>query len=327
MQTRRTVLASLACALCLKTSGGAAAETYPSRNITIINPFPAGAPLDSMGRIVSERMRRALGQSIIIENVTGAGGTLALGRAARSPADGYTISIGNFSSHVVAAAIYPLQYDVLKDFEPIALLASNPQMIVSRISLPANGLHDLIAWLKANPNRATAGTAGPGSVSHVAGVLFQKATDTRFEFAPYRGVNLAQQDLIGGQIDLLFDQVPSALPNVRAGKIKAYAVTSDKRLASAPEIETVEEAGLPELKMSVWSALWAPRGTPKDVIAKLNAAAVDSIADPEVRDRLGGLGMEIPPPSQQTPEALGAFHRSQIEQWWPLIRTANIRAE
>jgi tripartite-type tricarboxylate transporter receptor subunit TctC len=293
----------------------------------MINPFPAGAPLDTIARVVGERMRVSLGQPVIIENVPGAAGTLGVGRAARAAADGYTVSVGNFSSHVLASATYAVQYDVLKDLEPVALLASNPQLIISSTSVPANDLKGLIAWLKAAPDKASAGTAGVGSISHVAGVFFQNETGTRFQFVPYRGVNLAQQDLIGGQIDLLFDQVPSALPNVRAGKIRAYAVTAKTRLDSAPEIPTVDEAGLPGLYMSVWSALWVPKGTPKEVIAKLNASAVESLADPLVRKRLGEIGVDIPPRDQQTPEALGALHRAEVEKWWPLIKAANIKAE
>ena len=263
----------------------------------------------------------------MVDNRAGAGGTIAVARVTRAVPDGYTISIGNFSSHVLAGAIYQVQYDALKDLQPIALLASNPQLIISKNALPANDLPGLIAWLKANPDKASAGTAGPGSVSHVSGVFFQRETGTRFQFVPYRGVNLAQQDLIGGQLDLLFDQAPSALPSVRAGKIKAYAVTAKTRLSSAPNIPTVAEAGVPQLGMSIWSALWAPKGTPQDVIAKLNAAAADAMADPVVRDRLGDLGLDIPPREQQTPEALGALHKAEIEKWWPIIRSANIKLE
>jgi tripartite-type tricarboxylate transporter receptor subunit TctC len=293
----------------------------------MISPFPAGAPLDTVARVVGERMRLSLGQPLVVENVTGAAGTIGVGRVARAAADGYTVGIGNFSSHVVAGAIYGLQYDVLADFEPVALLASNPQLVISRNAVPAVDLKGLIAWLKANPDKASAGTAGPGSVSHVTGVFFQKETGTRFQFVPYRGVNLAQQDLIGGQIDLMFDQAPSALPNVRAGKVRAYAVTASARLDSARDIPTVAEAGLPGLSMSIWSALWVPKGTPKEVIARLNAAAVDSMADPAVRGRLKDLGLDIPPRDQQTPETLGALHKAEIEKWWPIIRAANIKVE
>jgi tripartite-type tricarboxylate transporter receptor subunit TctC len=264
---------------------------------------------------------------VIVENVPGAAGTLGVGRAARAAADGYTVSVGNFSSHVLASATYAVQYDVLKDLEPVALLASNPQLIISRTGVPASDLKGLIAWLKAAPDKASAGTAGVGSISHVAGVFFQKETGTRFQFVPYRGVNLAQQDLIGGQIDLMFDQAPSALPNVRAGKIRAYAVTAKTRMDSAPEIPTVDEAGLPGLYMSVWSALWVPKGTPKELITKLNAAAVEAMADPLVRKRLADIGVDIPPRDQQTPAALGALHKAEVEKWWPLIKAANIKAE
>src|SRR6266700_695629 len=294
---RRTcglVSASLLFAIWQAAIGTATAQPYPSRPITMLAPFPAGAPVDAVGRIVAERMRLSLAQPIIIENISGGGGSMGVGRAARAPADGYTISLGNFSSHVLAAAIQTVQYDVLNDFEPVALLASNPHLIVSRNTIPAIDLKGLIAWLKAYGEKASAGTAGAGSVSHIAGVLFQKETDTYFQFVPYRGVNLAQQDLIGGQIDLLFDQAVNALANVRAGKIRGYAVTAKTRLDAAPDIPTVDEAGLPGLYMSVWNALWVPKRTPKDIIAKLNAAAVEALADPAVGRRLGERGLDIP---------------------------------
>ena len=327
MQTRRMLLAPLAFAACLGGIQSATAQIYPSRPITMVAPFPAGAPVDSVGRIMAEHMRVSLGQAVIIENVTGAAGSLGVGRAARAVADGYTISVGNFSSHVVAAAIYALPHDVLKDFEPVALLASSPQLIISKNALPASDLKGLIAWLKANPNKASAGTGGVGSISHVGGVFFQQATSTHFQFVPYRGVNLATQDLIGGQIDLLFDQAVNAVTNVRAGNVRAYAVTAKTRLRAAPDIPTVDEAGLPGFYMSVWNAFWVPKGTPKEIIAKLNAAAVTSMADPVVRSRLSALGLDIPTRDQQTPEALGAFHKAEIEKWWPVIKAANIKGE
>ncbi len=327
MQTRRMLLAPLAFAACLGGIQSATAQIYPSRPITMVAPFPAGAPVDSVGRIMAEHMRVSLGQAVIIENVTGAAGSLGVGRAARAVADGYTISVGNFSSHVVAAAIYALPHDVLKDFEPVALLASSPQLIISKNALPASDLKGLIAWLKANPNKASAGTGGVGSISHVGGVFFQQATSTHFQFVPYRGVNLATQDLIGGQIDLLFDQAVNAVTNVRAGNVRAYAVTAKTRLGAAPDIPTVDEAGLPGFYMSVWNAFWVPKGTPKEIIAKLNAAAVTSMADPVVRSRLSALGLDIPTRDQQTPEALGAFHKAEIEKWWPVIKAANIKGE
>jgi tripartite-type tricarboxylate transporter receptor subunit TctC len=305
----------------------AGAQPYPSRPITMVVPFAAGAPVDTVGRLIAERMRVSLGQPIILENVSGAAGSLGVARAVRAAPDGYTISLGNISSHVLNGAIYPLQFDALKDFDPVALLPSNPQLIISKNALPASDLKGLIAWLKANPDKASAGTGGTGGVAHVGGVSFQKETGTRFQFVPYRGTNLAQQDLIGGQIDLLFDQAVSALTNVKAGKIRAYAVTAKTRLRSAPDIPTVDEAGLPGFYMSVWNALWVPKGTPKEIITKLNLAAIDAMADPVVRKRLDDMGLDIPALDQQTPEALGAFHKAEVEKWWPIIKAANIKAE
>ena len=302
------------------------AQAYPTRPITIVVPFPPSAPLDTLARIIGERMRGALAQPVLIENVTGAGGTLGVGRVARAASNGYTIGIGNFSTHVVNGATYTLQYDLLKDFEPIGLLASNPQVIISKNAVPAKNLNELIAWLKANPDKASQGTGGVG-VSHVTGIFFQKEIGTRFQFVPYRGLPLAMQDLIAGQIDLMFDQSSNALPYVRAGKIRAYAVMARTRLASAPEIPTVAKAGAPGLHMSVWSGLWAPKGTPKDMIARLNAAVVDALADPTARSQLADLGQEIFPRDQQTPEALRDFHKAEIEKWWPIIQAANIRGE
>jgi tripartite-type tricarboxylate transporter receptor subunit TctC len=325
MQQNRLILLAALGLACATTEAGA--QSYPSRPITMVVPFAAGAPVDMVGRLIAEGMRVPLGQPIILENVSGAAGSLGVGRAARAAADGYTISLGNISSHVLNGAIYALPFDGLRDFEPVVLLASNPQLIISKNALPASDLKGLIAWLKANPDKASAGTGGTGGVAHVGGVFFQKETGTRFQFVPYRGTNLAQRDLIGGQIDLLFDQAVSALTNVRAGKIRAYAVTAKTRLASAPDIPTVDEAGLPGFYMSVWNALWVPKGTPKEIIARLNAAAMDAMADPIIRQRLSDLGLDIPSLDQQTPEALGAFHKAEVEKWWPIIKAANIKAE
>jgi tripartite-type tricarboxylate transporter receptor subunit TctC len=305
----------------------AGAQPYPSHPITMVVPFAAGAPVDTVGRVIADRMTTSLGQPIILENISGAAGSLGVARAVRAAPDGYTISLGNVSSHVLNGAIYRLEFDALRDFEPVALLASNPQLIISKVALPANDLRGLIAWLKANPDKASAGTAGAGGVSHLSGVFFEKRTGTRFQFVPYRGTNLAQQDLIGGQIDLLFDQAVSALANVKAGKIRAYAVTAKTRLGSAPDIPTVDEAGLPGFYVSVWNAIWVPKGTPKDIIARLNSAAREAMADAAVRKRLDDMGLEIPALHQQTPEALGAFHRAEVEKWWPIIKASNIKVE
>ena len=259
--------------------------------------------------------------------MTGASGTIGVARARAAP-DGYTVSIGNWPSHVVNGAIYSLPYDVLKDFEPVARLPSNPYVIVARKDLPARDLSELIAWLKANPDKATEGTAGPGAGQHVGGVYFQKVTGTQFQFVPYRaGSSDIMRDLVAGHIDLTFDQAITALPHVRSGAVKAYAVTSPSRLAAAPDIPSVDEAGAPGVYISTWYGLWVPKGTPPDVIAKLSAAAMAALTDPALRQRLIGLGQEIPPPEQQTAEALAAHHKAEIEKWWPLIKAANIRAE
>src|SRR5215471_15511483 len=325
---RRNFLHLAACAAALPVVSRVAwAQAYPSRPITMIVPFPAGGPTDTIGRIVAEGMRVSLRQPIIIKNVTGAGGTIGVGRVARAVPDGYTLSVGFLGTHVLNGAIYTLQYDVLRDFEPVALLASNPQLIVAKSATPAKSLNELIAWLKANPGKASQGTAGVGSPAHVSGAYFQKETGTHFQFVPYRGAAPAMQDLVAGQIDLMFDQALNSLPHVRSGKIKAYAVTANTRLAAAPEIPTVDEAGLPGFYISVWSGMWAPKGTPKDVVAKLNAAVVDALAHPTVRQQLADLGQQVPPRDQQTPEALRAFQKAEIEKWWPIIKAANIKAQ
>ena len=305
----------------------AMAQPYPSHPVTIVVPFPAGGPTDVIARTLGQHMHTSLGQTVIVENVTGANGNIGVGRVARAAPDGYTLIIGHWSTHVVNGAVYPLPYDVLKDFEPLSLISTNSYLIVAKNAVPANDLKSFIAWLKANPDKASEGTAGPGSPQHVGGVFFQNATGTRFQFIPYRGAAPAMQDLLAGQIDMIIDDPTNSLPQVRAGKIKAFAVTARRRLAAAPDIPTVDEAGLPGFYFSRWHALWAPKGTPKDVIAKLNTAVAGALADPAVRSRLTDLAQEIFPRDQQTPEALGAYQKAEIEKWWPIIKAAGIKVD
>jgi tripartite-type tricarboxylate transporter receptor subunit TctC len=301
------------------------AQAYPSRPVTMIVPFPAAGPADVLARILSEPMRAALGQPVVIENISGAAGSIAVGRVARATPDGYTIILGNLGTHVVNGAIYSLQYDLVKDFEPICLLPTNYQLLLAKSGLPAKDLKGLIPWLKANAAKVTIGTAGPGAPSHLTAVYFQKALGSQFQLVPYRGTPQVLADLIAGQIDLVFDQASSALPLARSGKIKTYGVTALKRLASAPDIPTLHEGGLTDFQASYWFGLWAPKGTPPATIAKLNAAAVVALNNPVVSKRLTDLGSVLPPPDQLKPQALGALQRSEIERWWPLIKAANIK--
>jgi tripartite-type tricarboxylate transporter receptor subunit TctC len=303
------------------------AQSYPSRPITIMVAFPPGGATDVIARNLAERMKVSLGQPVIIENVTGATGTIGTGRVARARPDGYTLVIGNVETHVVAGATFAaLQYDVVSDFEPVALIATTPRLFLARKTMPAEDLNGLIAWLKSNPDKASFGTAGPG-IGEIAGVLFQKRTGTRFGFVPYRGGAPNLQDVVAGQLDLAFLDATTSLAQVRAGNVKAFAVAAAARLSSAPEIPTVDEAGLPGFYVSHWHGLWVPKGTPAAVIAKLNAAVVEALADPGVRARLADLGQEIFPPDQQTPEALAALQKAEIAKWWPIIKAANIRGE
>ena len=317
----------LLCAVMLTAASvvGAAAQTFPSKPITIIVPFAAGGPSDAMARVLGDRMKATIGQSFLVENVTGAAGSIGVGRAVRSAPDGYTISFGHLGTHVANAAIYPLQYDMLTDLEPVALLPSNPMVVVSRNSLPARTLQELIAWLRAN--QAAAGTAGAGSGSHIAGVYLQSLTGLRFQYVPYRGTGPALTDLIAGQIDIIVDQASNSMQQIRSGNIRAYAITDRKRLAAAPDIPTADEAGLPGFHMTLWNGLWVPKGTPKDAIAKLNAAVVEALGDPAVRQRLNDLGLEVPPRDQLTPEALGAWHKTETAKWVPIIKSAGIKPE
>jgi tripartite-type tricarboxylate transporter receptor subunit TctC len=282
--------------------GSVAAQVYPTRSITMVMPFPAGGPTDTTGRIVAERMRGLLGQPIVIENVVGASGTIAVGRVARAAPDGYTLIFGTFSTHVINGATFSLQYDLIDDFTPIALVSDSPMLLAGRKTLPANDLKGLITWLKANPN-ASLGTTGIGGAGHLAGLLFQNRTGASLQAVPYRGLGPAMQDVIAGRIDLIVDLVGNSLPQLRAGSVRAYAVLGKNRLGTAPEIATVDEAGLPGLYVSSWQAIWAPKGTPRPVIDMLNAAVVEALADPALRRRLVDIAQEIPPRERQTPEA------------------------
>jgi tripartite-type tricarboxylate transporter receptor subunit TctC len=290
-------------------------------------PFAAGGPSDAIARILGDRMKATLGQPFVIENVTGAGGSIGVGRAVRAVPDGYTVSFGHLGTHVANQAIYPLPYDMINDLDPVVLLPSNPMIVVSRNTLPAKSLQELITWLKANPDKATAGTAGAGSGSHIAGVYMQNLTGLRLQFVPYRGTGPALTDLVAGQIDILVDQASNSMQQIRSGNIRPYAVTDRKRLSAAPDIPTVDEAGLPGFYMTLWNGLWVPKGTPKEAITRLNAAAVEALADPAVKRRLVDLGFEIPERDQLTPAALGAWHKAEAEKWWPVIKAANIKPE
>jgi tripartite-type tricarboxylate transporter receptor subunit TctC len=324
---RRLVALAFAAALIGTALPCAHAEVYPSRPITVIVPFPAGGPTDTLMRVLSEPMRMSLGQPLIIENVTGATGSIGVARVVQAPPDGYTVSIGNTATHVINGAVFNLKYDLLKDLQPVALLPSSPFLLDARTSIPAKSLQEFVAWAKASPKPASAGTPGVGSIPHMAGILLENLTGVRLQFVPYRGAAPAMQDLIAGQIDTMFDQAGNSLPQVRAGTIRAYAVTAKKRLASAPDIPTADEAGVPGLHATVWNGFWVPKGTPPEIVAKLNGAAADALADPAVRERLADLGLEIPPRDQATPQALAAQQKADAEKWWPIIKAANIKME
>ena len=307
--------------------GRADAQTYPARTITLVVPFPAGGPTDTIGRVLAEGLQSSLGQPVIIENVPGATGSIGTAKVARADADGYTLILGTVATHVFNGAAYALKYDVAKDFDPISLIAFDPQVIAVRKDFPAADLKQLIAWLRANPDKATAATAGVGSTSHINAVNFQRVTGTQFRFVPYRGLGPAMRDLVSGHIDILFDLAANSIPQVKAASIKALAVTSASRLASAPEIPTVDEAGLTGFHFLNWHAVWAPRGTPADVIARLNAAVRKTLADQQTLKRLADIGQQIPPPEQQSAEALAGYQNDEIAKWWPVIKAADIRAE
>ena len=307
--------------------GIAAAQNYPARPVTMIVPFPAGGATDTLARFLGERMRAILGQPVIIENVAGAAGSLGVGRAVRSPADGYTLSIGTSTTHMLTGGLYALQFDLLKDLEPVIQIGSEPLLIVGKKSLPADDLKGLIAYLKANPDKASVGIAGVGATGHLTGISFQKETGTTFQFVPYRGNAPAMQDLLAEQIDFMIEPSSNFKSLLGAGSVKPYAITGRTRLPSSPDIPTADEAGLPGFFASLWYGLWVPKDTPKDVVAKLNASMVQMLADPPVRKRFDELGIGITPLVQQSPEALRAYQKAEAERWWPIIRAANIKAE
>jgi tripartite-type tricarboxylate transporter receptor subunit TctC len=322
---RKIILAAL---VGLLTSGGnALADDFPSHPITIIVPFAAGGPSDAMMRIMAERMQRKLGETMLIENVTGAGGSLGVGRTVRASPDGYTIGFGHLGTNVANGAIYKLGYDLVTDLEPVVLLPSNPMIIVSKNAVPAKSLQELLAWMRAKPTPTTAGTAGAGSGSHIAGLYFENVTGIKLQYVPYRGTAPALNDLVAGQIDVIVDQTSNSIAQVRAGTIRAYAVTDEKRVDSAQDIPTTDEAGLPGFHMTLWSGLWVPKDTPKTIVAKLNAAAVDALNDPGVRTKMENLGLQMPAKDQLTPEALGAWQKAEIAKWWPMLRAANVKVE
>lgn len=305
----------------------AAAQPYPSRPITMVVGFPAGGAADAIARLMAEGMKNSLGRPVIVENVGGASGSIGAGRVARAAPDGYTIGFGSWSTHVINGAVYALKYDVISDYVPISPIAIQPLLVIGKKDLPANTLKELIAWLRANPGKATQGTAGPAAASHIAGLLFQKVSGTQFRLVPYRGAAPAIQDLVAGQIDLMIDLAANALPQVKAGTVKAYAVAAKTRLASVPNLPTADEAGLAGFHVGNWFALWAPRDTSSDIIATLNAAVVATLTDTAVRARMTELGQDIFSLDQLNPQGLAAWHKAEIEKWWPIIKAAALKAE
>jgi len=323
MMKKRVIFAAAVVAS-LGSVWSAHSQSYPSRPITMVVPLGPGGSSDVIGRLMAEGMRPHLGQPIIVENVTGAGGSIGVGRVARAPPDGYTIGIGQWGTNVANGAIYKLGYDLIADFEPIGLVATQPFLIVARKTMPANNLKELIVWLKANADKAAQGNSGIGTPSHIGGILFQKAIGARFQLVPYRGAGQTMQDLLAGNLDVTLDTPALSMAQVRSGNIKAYAVTAKSRIAVAPDIPTTDEAGLPGFYFSFWHAFWAPKGTSKEIVDKLNSAVVGALADTAVRAKLLDLAQEIFPREQQTPQALAAFQKAEMEKWWPIIKAENI---
>lgn len=323
MKTARVVCAVAA----MLGSGAGVAQPWPSRPISMVVPFPAGGPTDTLARVMSEPMRKFLGQSIVVDNVSGAGGSVGVGRVVRAAPDGYTLSIGHWGTHVVNGAYYNLNYDMLTDLVPLAMIATNPQMVISKLGVPAKTMKELIEWVKANQDKVQFATGGVGGSSHIAGIYLLNRIGAKTAFIPYRGGAPAVQSLMAGETDLYMTQISGAITQVRAGKIRAYMVTAKTRQSAAPELPTADEAGLPGLYTSVWHGIWAPKGVSRDVVTKLNAAIVDALADATVRTRFADLGQDIPSRAEQTPQVLAAFHKQEIDKWFPLIRDAGIRAE
>jgi tripartite-type tricarboxylate transporter receptor subunit TctC len=324
---RRWFAAAIAAVIWLGCGGVTRAEEYPARPVTMIVPFPAGGATDTLARFLAEKMRAILGQPIVIENVGGAAGSLGVTRAVRSAADGYTLSIGTSTTHMLTGGLYNLPFDLLKDLEPIILIGNEPLLLVAKKDFAADDLKGLIAWLKANPGKASVGIAGVGATGHLAGISFQRVTDTKFEFVPYRGNGPAMQDLVGGQIDFMMEPSSNFKSLLGTGNVKPFAVTGRTRLPNAPNIPTVDEAGVPGFFATLWYGLWVPKGTPKDIVAKLNATMTRVLADPKVRERFAELGIQIAPHDQQSPEALRAYQKAEAERWWPIIKAANIKVE
>jgi tripartite-type tricarboxylate transporter receptor subunit TctC len=318
---------AVALAATLGCIAGAHGQTFPTRPVTIIVPFPAGGPNDTLARILAERMKTSLGQPVIVENVTGAGASIGVVRAAQAAPDGHTLSIGNWTSHVGGGAMYPAAHDAILDMLPVSLVSATPLMIIGKNDLPPKDAKELVAWLKANPDKASAATVGAGSGAHICLIYFQQKTGTSFQLVPYRGGAPVMQDLVAGQIDMFCAEASQTLTFLRGGKMKAYAVMSKARWPSTPDVPTMDEVGVSGMYISFWNGLWVPKGTPKDVIGKLNAAVVESLADPAVRQRFTELGHVIATREEQTPEGLGAFHKAEIEKWWPIIKAANIKPD
>ncbi len=303
------------------------AQPWPSRPISIVVPFSAGGPTDTLARIINEPMRKFLGQILVVDNVTGAGGSIGVQRVARAAPDGYTLSIGHWGTHVVNGAYYNLTFDLLKDLAPVAQIAANPQLVLSKNAVPAKNMKELAAWVKANQDKVQFATGGVGGASHISGIYLMNRIGAKVEFVPYRGAAPALQAMLSGEVDINITQIGGAIQHIRSGRLRAYLVTAKTRQSAAPEIPTADEAGLPGLHTSVWHAIWVPAKTSRDIVTKLNAAIVDALADDGVRKRFTDLGQDIPSRDEQTPQALAAYHKAEIDKWWPLMKAAGIKAE